>query len=142
MLSATGSWAAYAEAEFGISRAQAYRLIEVSRAAGIVGDAVIAADPVSCMRDTDTAAALDFGLSQRVLLAVSGCAEQVADLIARRLAPLLAVSALAIGELMLEVAPAYLSDHQAADRLALLCDEIGETLDHGLAVRRYALTGD
>ncbi|MFD5557626.1 hypothetical protein ACFWIA_27770 [Streptomyces sp. NPDC127068] len=47
-----------------------------------------------------------------------------------------------LGELMLEVAPAYLSDTEAADVLALLCDEIGEPLDHGLAARRYALTGD
>ncbi|MFD0622320.1 hypothetical protein ACFQ2K_05240 [Streptomyces sanglieri] len=34
---------------------------------------------------------------------------------------------------MLEVAPAYLSD--TADVLALLCEEIGEPLDHGLAAR-------
>lgn len=43
---------------------------------------------------------------------------------------------------MLEVAPAYLSDTEAADVLALLCDEIGETVANGLAARRYALTGD
>ncbi|MFJ7497952.1 hypothetical protein ACIQZB_44100 [Streptomyces sp. NPDC097727] len=48
----------------------------------------------------------------------------------------------AIGELLLEVAPAYLSDHQATDTLALFCDEIGIDLDHGLAARRYALTSD
>ncbi|MDT0440361.1 hypothetical protein [Streptomyces doudnae] len=47
-----------------------------------------------------------------------------------------------LGELMLEVAPAYLSDTEAADVLALLCDEIGETVENGLAARRYALTGD
>ena len=46
----------------------------------------------------------------------------------------------AVGELMLEVAPAHLSDTQAADILAPLCDENGELLDHGLAARRYALT--
>ena len=46
----------------------------------------------------------------------------------------------AIGELMLE--PAYLSDTTAADVLAPLCEEIGEPLDHGLAARRYAITGD
>ncbi|WP_406517581.1 hypothetical protein [Streptomyces sp. NBC_00826] len=51
----------------------------------------------------------------------------------------LAASTHAIGELMLEVAPAYLSDTAAADVLALLCEEIGEPLDHGLAARRYAL---
>ncbi|MET9175887.1 hypothetical protein ABZX64_33340 [Streptomyces misionensis] len=48
----------------------------------------------------------------------------------------------AIGELMLEVAPAYLSDIEAANVLALLCDQIGEPLDHGLAARRYAMSGD
>ncbi|MFL4910665.1 hypothetical protein ACJ6WF_49230 [Streptomyces sp. MMS24-I2-30] len=53
----------------------------------------------------------------------------------------LCASSHAIGELMLEVAPAYLSD-TAAGALALLCEEIGEPLEHGLAARRYALTGD
>ncbi|MFC9484569.1 hypothetical protein ACFTZM_00630 [Streptomyces hydrogenans] len=54
----------------------------------------------------------------------------------------LGASSHAIGELMLEVAPAYLSDTEAADVLALLCDQIGEPLDHGLAARRYAMSGD
>ncbi|MFF1561681.1 hypothetical protein [Streptomyces sp. NPDC058279] len=58
----------------------------------------------------------------------------------RALVDRLAASAYAMGELMLEVAPAYLSDEQAADVLALLCNEIGEDLEHGLAARRYALT--
>ncbi|KOU55500.1 hypothetical protein ADK56_02455 [Streptomyces sp. MMG1522] len=53
----------------------------------------------------------------------------------------LAASSHAIGELMLEVAPAYLSDSEAADVLALLCEQIGEPLDHGLAARRYAMAG-
>lgn len=43
---------------------------------------------------------------------------------------------------MFEVAPAYLSDTEAADVLTLLCDQIGEPLDHGLAARRYAMSGD
>ncbi|MEU2675032.1 hypothetical protein ABZ622_40765 [Streptomyces sp. NPDC007164] len=46
-----------------------------------------------------------------------------------------------LGELMLEVAPAYLSDTAAADVLAPLCEQIGETLDNGLAARGYALSG-
>ncbi|MFH9202284.1 hypothetical protein ACH4KT_33330 [Streptomyces anulatus] len=46
-----------------------------------------------------------------------------------------------LGELVLEVAPAYLSDTAAADLLVPLCDQIGETLDNGLAARRYALSG-
>ncbi|MEU6927355.1 hypothetical protein [Streptomyces sp. NPDC046631] len=41
-----------------------------------------------------------------------------------------------------EVAPAYLSDTDAADVLALLCEEIGEEVGHGLAARRYAITSD
>ncbi|MFC8834830.1 hypothetical protein ACFT8V_16735 [Streptomyces griseoincarnatus] len=60
----------------------------------------------------------------------------------RRVVDELAASTHAIGELMLEVAPAYLSDTEAADVLALLCEEIGEPLDHGLAARRYAISGD
>lgn len=43
---------------------------------------------------------------------------------------------------MLEAAPAYLADDEAADRLALLCDQIGEPLEQGLASRRYVLSGD
>jgi hypothetical protein len=48
----------------------------------------------------------------------------------------------AIGELMLEVAPAYLSDTDAVEVLAPLCAAIGESLENGLAARRYALSGD
>ncbi|WP_205522182.1 hypothetical protein HEP84_58370 [Streptomyces sp. RLB1-33] len=60
----------------------------------------------------------------------------------RRTVDDLAASTHAIGELMLEVAPAYLSDTDAVGVLALLCEEIGEPLDHGLAARRYAMSGD
>ncbi|MFF1651099.1 hypothetical protein [Streptomyces sp. NPDC058240] len=44
----------------------------------------------------------------------------------RRVVDDLAASTHAIGELMLEVAPAYLSDTDAADVLAPLCDAIGK----------------
>ncbi|MFD0396451.1 hypothetical protein ACFQ3Z_46380 [Streptomyces nogalater] len=60
----------------------------------------------------------------------------------RRVVDDLAASAHAIGELMLKVAPAHLSDSEAADVLALLCEQIGEPLEHGLAARRYAMSGD
>ncbi|WP_221359223.1 hypothetical protein [Streptomyces beigongshangae] len=60
----------------------------------------------------------------------------------RRVVDDLTASTHGIGELMLEVAPAYLSDIEAADVLALLCDQIGEPLEHGLAARRYAVSGD
>ncbi|MCG7527780.1 hypothetical protein MHW47_25515 [Streptomyces sp. OfavH-34-F] len=188
------TWESYCRAEFGISRAQAYRLLDVARALTAIHGAVAAGPGLSRTRDTDpgAAAALDYGLSQRALIAVSGRTDAVAEIITRRLAALAhsglqaldgptvravvrqavrdvrtapppapieppvdpAVAALRavvddlatcshqLGELMLEVAPAYLSDTEAADVLALLCDEIGETVENGLAARRYALTGD
>jgi hypothetical protein len=189
-----GSWESYCAAEFGISRAQAYRLLDVARSLTAIHGAVTASTETSRTRDSDPdgAAALDYGLSQRALIAVSGRSGDVAELITRRLAALthsglqtldeatvravvrqavrdirtapppppvdpsadpavaalrrvvdeLAASTHAIGELMLEVAPAYLSDTDAADVLALLCEEIGEPLEHGLAARRYAISGD
>ncbi|MFB8000316.1 hypothetical protein ACFC4G_47135 [Streptomyces sp. NPDC056002] len=188
------SWASYCGAEFGISRAQAYRLLDVAYALAAIHGAVTAGTEVSRTRDTDPAAeaALDYGLSQRALLDVCARRGEVAQLIARRLTALtdhgqkpldepavravvrqavrdvrttppappacrsadpalaalravvddLAASTHQIGELMLEVAPAYLSDTAAAHVLAPLCEEIGEPLDHGLAARRYALSGD
>jgi hypothetical protein len=45
-------------------------------------------------------------------------------------------------ELMLEIAPGYLSDAEAVPYLQRLCDDIGEDPDRALATRRYALTGD
>ncbi|MEE1805396.1 hypothetical protein [Streptomyces sp. BE133] len=166
------SWEAYCDAEFGISRAQAYRLLDVARTLAAIHDAIATGADPSCTRDTDPAAALDYGLSQRALIAVSGRSSDVAELITRRLTTLahsgltaldeptvravvrqavrdirtapppppanlpadptlaalravvdeLAASTYAIGELMLEVAPAYLSDTEAADVLAPLCD--------------------
>ncbi|MEV6132027.1 hypothetical protein AB0M05_35450 [Streptomyces violaceusniger] len=177
--------------------AQAYRLLGVARALTAIHGAVTAVitdTETSRTRDTGpaTAAALDYGLSQRALIAVSGRTDDVAELLTRRLVTLahsglqaldpatvravvrqavrdvrtapppppadlpadpalaalravvdeLAANTHAIGELMLEVAPAYLSDTDAADVLALLCEEIGEPLEHGLATRRYAMSGD
>ncbi|WP_370422204.1 hypothetical protein AB8O64_28680 [Streptomyces sp. QH1-20] len=188
------SWESYCEAEFGISRAQAYRLLDVARSLAAIHGAVAAGTDPSRTRDSvpAAAAALDYGLPQRALIAVSGCTETVAELITRRLATLahsglqaldeptvravirqavrdvrtppppppddppadpalaalravvdeLAAGTHAIGELMLEVAPAYLSDTEATDVLAPLCEQIGETLENGLAARRYALSGD
>ncbi|WP_241197469.1 hypothetical protein [Streptomyces sp. ADI91-18] len=84
------SWEAYCDAEFGISRAQAYRLLAVARALSAIGGAVAAGPGLSRTRDTDPgpAAALDYGLSQRALIAVSGRSGDVAELITRRLAAL------------------------------------------------------
>ncbi|MFF7365466.1 hypothetical protein [Streptomyces sp. NPDC008125] len=187
------SWESYCDAEFGISRAQTYRLLNVARALAAIHDAVAAGPGASRTRDTGpaAAAALDYGLSQRALIAVSGRTDVVAEVITRRLAALahsglqaldtatvravvrqavrdvrtappppadppadptvaalravvddLAANTHAIGELMLEVAPAYLSDTDATNVLAPLCEAIGENLENGLAARRYALSGD
>ncbi|WP_331726438.1 hypothetical protein [Streptomyces uncialis] len=184
------SWESYYDAEFGISRAQAYRLLDVARALAAIHDAVTTGPGLSRTRDSDPAAvaALDYGLSQRALIAISGRTDAVAEIITRRLAALadsgldetavravvrqavrdvrtapppsadppadpavaalravvddLAASSHAIGELMLVLAPSYLTDHEAADLLDRLCDDIGIPLDHGLAARRYALSGD
>ncbi|MFE7431293.1 hypothetical protein, partial [Streptomyces sp. NPDC057545] len=77
------SWAAYCAAEFGISRAQAYRLLDVAHALGTIQAAVTAGTPVPRMRDTTPppAAVLDYGLSQRALIAASARSCDVADLI-------------------------------------------------------------
>ncbi|GAA2359618.1 hypothetical protein [Streptomyces cuspidosporus] len=85
-----GSWEAYCAAEFGISRAQAYRLLGVARALAATHGAVTAGTETSRTRDSapDGAAALDYGLSQRALIAVSGRSGDVAELITRRLAAL------------------------------------------------------
>ncbi|UDM05414.1 hypothetical protein [Streptomyces longhuiensis] len=186
------SWASYCGAEFGISRAQAYRLLDVARVLAAIHDAATASTDLSRTRDTDPAAALDYGLSQRALIDVAARRADVARLITRRLATLthtgqqpldepavrevvrqavhdirttpppppacpsadpalaalraaaddLAASTYAIGELTLEVAPAYLTDTAAAHVLAPLCEQIGEPLDHALAARRYAISGD
>ncbi|MFJ8313763.1 MULTISPECIES: hypothetical protein [unclassified Streptomyces] len=47
----------------------------------------------------------------------------------------------AIGCLMLDVAPAYLTDQEAAGRLALLCGQIAEPLGQGRAAGRYVRSG-
>ncbi|WP_177235642.1 hypothetical protein [Streptomyces sp. MUSC 14] len=76
--------------EFGISRAQAYRLLDVARALAAIHEAVAAGTETSRTRDTGpaAAAALDYGLSQRALIAVSSRSDDVAELITRRLTTL------------------------------------------------------
>ncbi|MET9017057.1 hypothetical protein ABZX74_40315 [Streptomyces olivaceoviridis] len=118
------SWGAYCAAEFGISRAQAYRLFS---ARGGDGAELI----------TRRLTALDH--DARRLLVSPPCGQwsarlsatsaptpppppspagEPADLVItepRRVADSLYASTYAIGELILEVAPAYLSDTAAAD---------------------------
>ncbi|MCP9213481.1 hypothetical protein [Streptomyces cucumeris] len=67
------SWESYCDAEFGISRAQAYRLLDVARALAAIHGAIAAGTETSRTRDSGPAAAtaLDYGLSQRALIAVS-----------------------------------------------------------------------
>ncbi|MFI5689940.1 hypothetical protein [Streptomyces sp. NPDC051636] len=75
------SWEAYCAAEFGISRAQAYRLLDVARSLAAIHSAVAAGTETSRTRDSApaTAAALDYGLSQRALIDVSGRSSDVAE---------------------------------------------------------------
>ena len=86
------SWASYCDAEFGISRAQAYRLLNVARTLAAIHEAVGAGTETSRTGDSApaTAAALDYGLSQRALIDVSARTDDVAGLITRRLATLAA----------------------------------------------------
>ncbi|MFH9656423.1 hypothetical protein ACH4MN_35270 [Streptomyces anulatus] len=74
LLPGFASWESYCGTEFGISRAQAYRLLDVARALAAIHDAIAAGPGTSRTRDSDpaAAAALDYGLSQRSLIAVSG----------------------------------------------------------------------
>ncbi|MCZ4101063.1 hypothetical protein [Streptomyces sp. H39-C1] len=51
------SWETYCDAEFGISRAQAYRLLDVARALAAIHDAVTAGSGTSRTRDTSLIAA-------------------------------------------------------------------------------------
>ncbi|MFB7454503.1 hypothetical protein [Streptomyces sp. NPDC056194] len=161
-------------------------LLDVARALAAIHGAVAADTETSRTRDTGpaAAAALDYGLSQRTFIAVSGrsgdvAAPEPADsprsptatsrpstrprsarwvrqavrdvrtappvpavVALRAVVDDLAASTRQVGELMLEVAPAYLSDAAAADVLTPLCEAIGEDLGHGLAARRYAMSGD
>ncbi|MEU9313462.1 hypothetical protein [Streptomyces sp. NPDC048256] len=77
------SWESYCAAEFGISRAQPYRLLDVARSLTAIHGAVAAGTDLSRTRDNDpaAAAALDYGLSQRALSEVSSRAEDVSELI-------------------------------------------------------------
>lgn len=176
------SWEQYAVAELGISRAQAYRLIVMSRATNAITAAVTAALP------TSPAGYTDLGLSGRALRDIGGQAGDVAAVVAARLStaaatgPVTAAQVRAIvadvvdqarrpvlparppvdtpagqlpalgdelarlnhriGELALQLSPAYRSDAQATGDLAHWCDDIGIALTDALACRRYALTGD
>ncbi|MGW2841882.1 hypothetical protein ACWCWD_29355 [Streptomyces sp. NPDC001493] len=61
-------------AEFGISRAQSYRFLDVADALAAIHNAVAAGPGTSRTRDSGPAAtaALDYGLSQRALIALPG----------------------------------------------------------------------
>ncbi|MGX1480314.1 UNVERIFIED_CONTAM: hypothetical protein RKD50_009122 [Streptomyces canus] len=68
------SWETYCQAESGIGPGQAYRLLDVARALTAIHGAVTAGTETSRTRDTapTAATALDHGLSQRALTAVTG----------------------------------------------------------------------
>lgn len=65
-------WGTYCSAELGISRAQAYRLLDAAHALAAIDGAVATGSEVSHARDTGPAGAavLDYGLSLRALVAV------------------------------------------------------------------------
>ncbi|MGW0536579.1 hypothetical protein [Streptomyces sp. NPDC003032] len=67
-------WASFCDAEFGISRAQAYRLLDVARSLAAIRGAIAAGAETSRTRDSDpaAAAALDYGLSRRALIPSPG----------------------------------------------------------------------
>ncbi|MGY0071990.1 hypothetical protein ACWZEH_35735 (plasmid) [Streptomyces sp. QTS137] len=75
MLLGYPGWETYCDAGFGISRAQVYRLLDRRpRAPDAIHGTVAAGTEPSRTRDTGPAAvaALDYGLSQRALIVVSG----------------------------------------------------------------------
>ncbi|WP_407842061.1 hypothetical protein ACE1OC_42675 (plasmid) [Streptomyces sp. DSM 116496] len=84
------SWEAYCAGEFGISCAQAYRLLEVARGLGAIQAAVTAGTPVARTRDSPpvAVAALDYRLSQRALIAVAARRGDITERITGRLAAL------------------------------------------------------
>lgn len=182
------SWGDYARAELGISRAHAYRLVEIS---GTAHELLAAAD------DLGLSLAGDTGLSGRALLELQGRVAEVAAVLADRITaagprgiedPVAlvrdvvtglraqpAVQALPpstdegdqahdqadddlaaarrtvdrwrrnnrrIGELVLEIAPAYLADAAAERVLHRFVDDIGIELEVAMICRRYAITGD
>ncbi|MYW04784.1 hypothetical protein [Streptomyces sp. SID3343] len=178
------TWAAYVQAEFGIGRSHAYRLVDLADAADRITDTVTAIEGTSHAWDIALPA-----LSHRQVADIKARPEEFADLLADRLrtahdttpgeltpehiavvvrdtvtqlrtptpptrldpgpfadlaemVELLKASSLKLGRLALEIAPAYQSDDVAAVPLAVLAEDIGESLDRLLALRRYAITGD
>ncbi|GHB26493.1 hypothetical protein [Streptomyces chryseus] len=81
-------WGEYAQVELGISRAQAYRLIDIAETSEGLSRAIGAAGvltEVSPAGDTDTAALVDLGLSQRALREVHGRLDELTTLVTERL---------------------------------------------------------
>ncbi|MBT2401782.1 hypothetical protein [Streptomyces sp. ISL-100] len=81
-------WGAYAQDELGISRAQAYRLIDIAESAGALNRAIGAAGvlaDVSPAGDTDAAGLVDMGLSQRALREVHGQLDELTTVVTERL---------------------------------------------------------
>lgn len=177
------SWGEYARAELGISRAHAYRLVEIS---GTAHELLAAAEELGLSLAGDT------GLSGRALLELQGRVAEVTAVLADRIAaagpggiedpaalvrdvvaglraqPL--VKALSpstddqdgdddlvtarrlveqlqqghrhIGELILELAPAYLSESAVDGIVYRFANDIGIEPNAAMACRRYAITGD
>lgn len=140
------SWAAYCAAEFGISRAQAYRLLDVARALGAIHGAVDAGTGTS--RTRDTAPRQPWLCSTTACLNEPWRPSQAVAATSRGLSP-----AASPRSLTTVWAPsmrqrcgrrsARLSWTSAPPRLACRREiaALRRAVD-GLAARRYALTGD
>ncbi|GHF74030.1 hypothetical protein GCM10010218_63940 [Streptomyces mashuensis] len=81
-------WGEYAQAEFGVSRAQAYRLIDIAESAGVLERAIGAAGvlAVSPAGDTEPVAGVEgWGLSQRALREVHGRLDELGRTVTEQL---------------------------------------------------------
>ncbi|MFD5065496.1 hypothetical protein [Streptomyces sp. NPDC058394] len=79
-------WGQYAQAELGISRAQAYRLIDIAESAGALRRAIGAAGVLAAVSPTgDTTGLVDMELSQRALRDVHGRLDELTTLVTERL---------------------------------------------------------
>ncbi|WP_141753576.1 hypothetical protein [Streptomyces agglomeratus] len=136
-----GGGGEYAQGELGISRAQAYRLIDIAESAeglsrAIGGAGVLAG--VSPAGDTGAAGLVDLGLSQRALREVHGRLDELTTLVTERLtaatqagqvgwSAVRAIVGQAVDELRRELLPA--ADDTAAD-------ESGGALERALILPR------
>ncbi|MFD5065238.1 hypothetical protein [Streptomyces sp. NPDC058394] len=79
-------WGQYTQAELGISRAQAYRLIDIAESAGALNRAIGAAGVLAAVSPAgDTTGLVDIGLSQRALRDAHGRLDELTTPVTQRL---------------------------------------------------------